>query len=241
MILKPTKQNPTLESWITNPWGLNILEPKPTTYTKDPLVLACVLKKLTDEKNQIYHSLDSSQVAAAITPEIVSYADLVRRHFSKKFMWAGLKSDKPVSDYRARTFHLLESRATSLTEQDKGIMVKLPWFYEEDLAYAELRENYAGHPVQEDPSFYHDRRALNLTHVKTTDRWRGKVRSNIFWFKDKNNRLYNLEVEKKNILFSFLKSLLEINSDVKLETNIAPSPVGGLQSCKLYNFSLYKD
>lgn len=210
-----------------------------TKFIEDPLVLSCSLKDLAS-RNEGFFSLNSNLVQTNITPEIREQAETIRSYFIKKYIWAGLKSDKGLSSFKSKTAQLLTSRETRLTETEVGLMVKLPWFYDEDMVYNELRSNYTPHPLANNPvPSYGKAHELELNFVHSNLRWRGNVRNQIYWFKDSENHLYHIALDLKNPLLLFFVGFL--TPRMKFESLLSPSTIGGIVSCKLYNYKLLKE
>lgn len=205
-----------------------------TEFKKDPLVLACVLKKYLEE-GKGYLSLESDSLIELITDQDIEYAEAIRKHYTKKFFWSAL-SNRPLSDYRRRLINLLENRITKCKDQDCGIYYKLPWFYEEDMTYEELKQKYR---TQEVPNIVYgmkkSKELLDLEYLKTTVSTQRKRKIERFWFTDQTY-LYGVELDQSNPLMEMFKHYLQ-DKHVTVEAYRTADRIDQMHYYKLHNFN----
>lgn len=114
---------------------------------EDPLILSCVIKRLTAETEGVFYSLEDERLVDMITDDDRAQAELVRKYFTKKFFWQNFTDHRSLSSFRSRVCFLLEGRVQECKDQDLGIYFKLPWFYDEDMIYEDFKKSYETNDV----------------------------------------------------------------------------------------------
>ncbi len=210
-----------------------------TEFKADPLVLACRLKRHIEEGNG-YLSLESNDLVELITPEDVELAETIRKYYSKKFFWKALADGRSLSDYRTRLINLLENRIDKCKDQDCGIYYKLPWFYQEDMAYEDFKLNYKTESI---PRIIYGVKAgpedFELTYVKSTVSTQRKRKIERFWFTDKTH-LYSIEVEQSNPLIDMFRHFLENSNPIKMQGYRSEDRIDQMYFYKIYKFNFTK-
>lgn len=213
---------------------------KETEFKEDPLVLAVSLKELWSRTGE-YISMEDLRVLENITDDIRERAEAVRKYFTKKFFWQNLKNSNHLSDYRRRVCYLLENHVRTCKDQDIGIYFKLPWFYEEDIVYEDLKKQYSTTDL---PRIVYGNKApkdtLKLTYLKTSFSYQRKRKVERFWFTN-GKYLYSMEIESTNPLIYMLKDKLESASEHTLNTFITQDRIDQMHYYKLFQFTFAKE
>ena len=213
---------------------------KETEFKEDPLVLAVSLKELWSRTGE-YISMEDLRVLENITDDIRERAEAVRKYFTKKFFWQNLKNSNHLSDYRRRVCYLLENHVRTCKDQDIGIYFKLPWFYEEDIVYEDLKKQYSTSDL---PRIVYGNKApkdtLKLTYLKTSFSYQRKRKVERFWFTN-GKYLYSMEIESTNPLIYMLKDKLESASEHTLNTFITQDRIDQMHYYKLFQFTFAKE
>lgn len=212
---------------------------KQKEWTEDPLVLSVALKDLHNKTGNFY-SLDSETIKESVTALHREEAERIRKYYTKKFFWTNLTNGRALSPFRSRLCYLLESRTLTTKDKDEGIYYKLPWFYEEDMAYEDLKKSlitkdlpkldYKVQPV-----------AKRLTFVKTTVGWQVKRKVHRFWFKDSENYLHGICIDESNPLLELFTDLIQRSAEHTFITRISEDRVDQMYYYKLHKFKLVKE
>lgn len=221
----------------------SIYQEKEQLFDEDPLVLSCSLKDLY-VRTKTLPDIKSVEVRENITPTIVEHSETVRKYYTKKFFWLGLQSNQGISGFRARTHHLLEHRVCKVKEQDIGIYFKIPWFYDEDMAYDEFKKTLNVSADTISKLSHNDRikpYVKRLEFLKTTFAWQRKTKIERFWFKDDNNFLYEIEVAVDNPLLEMFREILNENPSPLIQTRITEDRIDNLHYYKMFSFKFLKE
>ena len=213
-------------------------------FKDDPLALACSLKDLF-EQTQCHYSLDDPRVGENITEDNLEQAERVRKYYTKKFFWKNLSGTGKLSDFRSRLCYLLENRIRTCKEQDVGIYYKLPYFYQEDMAYDDFKQQYNttdvprvldGQPTR----LPVEKTQLTLKYLKTTTSRQQKRNLHRFWFTE-GTYLFNIEITNDNPLLEMFKQLVVEKMTITLDTYYNVDRLDQMYFYKLYKFSLTKE
>lgn len=212
---------------------------------EDPLVISCVIKRLTLENEGIYYSLEDHRIIELITDQDRETAEQVRKYFTKKFFWQNFTDNRNISPFRSRVCYLLENRVQDCQDQDLGIYYKLPWFYDEDMIYEDFKKSYNTTDV---PNIVYggiyggkrSREILNLQYLKNTFCYQRKRKIRRLWFTDQTY-LFSIELEDANPLLETFIDRLTSSSDVKLEAYRNIDRIDKMWFYKIFNFKLVKE
>jgi hypothetical protein len=212
---------------------------------EDPLVLSCVIKRLSAENEGVYYSLEDERLLDDIKEEDREQAELVRKYFTKKFFWQNFTDHRSLSSFRSRVCYLLESRIQECKDQDLGIYFKLPWFYDEDMIYEDFKKSYE---TVEVPNIVYGvpygskrvREIMNLQYLKHTFCYQRKRKIRRLWFTDQKY-LFSIEVEDANPLLETFIDSLTASGNVKLEAFRNVDRIDKMWFYKIFNFKLLKE
>lgn len=212
-----------------------------TALKDDPLVLACSLKRLHEKDGQ-WRSIEDTAVLENVDDDIRAYAEDIRKYFSKKFFWNNLSNIQSVSSFRSRALYLLENRVRNCKDKDIGCYFKLPWFYEEDMAYEKIKKNLVTDDI---PDIVYGgstrtKSNLTLTFVDSTISTQSKRKIERFWFTD-SVYLYQIEVATDNVLINMFKDLIEERKTLTFSTYYNKDRIDKMYFYKLFQFNLVKE
>jgi hypothetical protein len=210
-----------------------------TDFAVDPLESSVALKKLHDETG-LWYDLQDSRVIATIDPEVKATAELIRKYYTKKFFWSNFTHEKPLSSFRSRLCVLLETRERKLKEQDKGIIFKLPWFYNEDMAYDQFKKDYKTTELPYFKQYPQTKSIVKLKFLYTTKSMQKNRKTENFWF-TKDDYLYNIVIALDNPLREMFTGMIEENPEPTFETFITTDRIDQMHFYKLINFRFKKE
>ena len=209
----------------------------PIKFDVNPLVLSVRLKKIKTADPTQWFRLEDPTVKAKLMGEDFNEAESIKDYYSKKLMWNSLKDSK-LSDYRSTLMSLLSQVKTTLTKKEVGMIVTLPYFYEEDQVLDSIAKNYqvADCPVVK-PNLTKFQR--EMVYVHTTSRWINKTKFIFYWFADDNQYVYNIQIEEGNPLRKFFEDAVLTKSTSVFETHISKVDYP-FEYYKMFDYKLIK-
>lgn len=119
------------------------------TFKHDPIVLACASYRIWKISGRRWASLD--QMVPMSEDQVM--ADQIRNYYRAKITWQTLKSSdtfrKPISEFRRKLMGIIEG-TYEITNNDQGILYRLPYFYVEDTAEDSVFEEYTSVEIYRD-------------------------------------------------------------------------------------------
>lgn len=206
------------------------------TLVEDPLLLSCTLKRLvTDEPTNYSYSLTNKSLKEKITDDDRVYAENVRDYYCKQWFWASLNSSRNLSKFRHRAFYLMSNRIRTVKQDDIGIYYKMPWFYDEDMIYNDLKAKYVTKdlPVI---SYPRNKERIELEYIKSTISTQKNRKLERFWFTN-GTYLYTIQVQRDNPLLTMFRNMIEPGKTVSLETRIREDRIDQFYFYSLYDFN----
>jgi hypothetical protein len=215
---------------------------EPRRYREDPLVLSIAVKDLATINPGVYYPLDDLRVDDHVNDDHREMAEKIRKYYGKKFLWSNLSSNSSLSDFRTRVCYLLENHVRECVDRDSGIYYKLPYFYEEDMSYDQLKKQYntTDVPRIDNITSTNTKHRLTLTYVKTTSSRQKQRNVNRFWFTD-GTYLYSIGVTNDNPLLELFRQLVTEKMTITFDTCYNVDRLDQMYFYKLYNFTLTKD
>ena len=123
----------TLDETDELPWGTFSTEPKQPLpelkFSVDPLAAACASYRIWNSGGARWTELDQ----VTVTEEDNATADNIRRYYRERLVFEALKKtgSQQVSEFR-RKLGLLVDNNLRITKEEIGLLMRLPYFYEED-------------------------------------------------------------------------------------------------------------
>jgi hypothetical protein len=209
----------------------------PIKFDVNPLVLSVRLKKIKTADPSHWLRLEDPGVKSHLMGEDFNEAEAIKDYYSKKLMWTSLKDSK-LSDYRSTLMSLLSQVKTLLTKKEVGMIVTLPYFYEEDQVLDSIMKNYrvADCPVVR-PNLIKFQR--EMVYIHTTSRWMNKKKFLFYWFADDNQYVYNIQIEEGNPLRKIFEDAVLTKGTSVFETLIT-KVVHPFEYYKMFDYRLIK-
>jgi len=225
----------TIDIWETD---TELFTLGPTEYKKnnivfkdDPLVCAVVYKEIYDTA---YYRVTDDRLAGMVTQDHRDTAAKIKSYYGKKLMWASIKDDTALTEFRKKALTLIHSDTNEVNEKDVGIFVKLVWMYYEDQFYDQLASKYQTVNI---PGTSNNVESIDiqLDYVGVTERWISRKRYHFFWFKDDKGYIYSVQLEASNPLLAMFKSFA-CKDNVLFETRINWDHAGEHEFYKMHQF-----
>jgi len=189
-------------------------KPKTRVFEEDPIALGCAAHRVWTE-NQTTRWMDFEHVT--VEAEDREHADRIRTYYRARtqHILIDILKNGPtaVSEFRKKLSLIVHGQMTEYTDQDRGILYKLPYFYLEDTALERL---FAENAPAEYYRSLEDRRAhpeqfrLTLLDSVLVSRKHGETTQ--YWFRDDATpALYQWAIKNDNPLHSLVQSLVRRN------------------------------
>lgn len=210
---------------------------EPQTFDINPLVLSVRLKKIKDLDSNRWLRLDDTRVKAEITGDDWFDAQTISDYYSKKLMWTSLKDSK-ISTYRSHLLSFLKHPKATLTKKEVGMIVTLPYFYQEDQIYDQLVKYYCTKDVPS-PNSNMNKIMRELVYLHQTSRWVNKKKFIYYWFADDNKFIYNIQITEDNTLRKFFEDIVLTKPASIFETHITKE-VHPFEYYKMFDYRIVK-
>ena len=175
-------------------------------FQDDPVVLSCASWRIGESGGGLWSDLET---ITNVTEEDRVLGASIRKHFLDQLVMAKLRGQK-VSDWRAKLGAFLVGNH-ELTKAEIGMLYRLPYFYHEDQAVANVMK--LTKPV---PAFLrtHPSGPLvwNLHSVERVVQYRRANDTTQFWFCDEQRCPVMVAVSHKNNLHGVMDSLFDSGS-----------------------------
>ena len=112
-------------------------KPQPITFNEDPVAIACACWRLWKQGGPRWLDLDSSRVQE----QDHHRAGQLRSYYAGKMTFDAIKGQGLRTTFRQKLY-AIASNCHEYTEEDIGLLHRLPYLYEEDLCLDELTENF---------------------------------------------------------------------------------------------------
>ena len=189
---------------------------------EDPLLLSCVLYRLTNEDLNVLAATDlmSAFVKEQITDEDRVFAGTVRRHYNDKIVLTTLRGDR-ITPFRQDLGRFLSGEFKTTGESHQfptkflGMLYKLPYFYKYD---KELGTVFDGeyHSLKGDVLNY-DTEHKKLTFIKKIMSYRKGRNPHEYWFSDHKDDRIMLSVEARSPLADLFDHYLSSNKNISVK------------------------
>ena len=192
---------------------------------EDPLLLSCVLYRLTNEDPNIangsfVHDFTSDFVKAQITDEDRIFAGIVRRHYNDKIVLTTLRGDL-ITPFRQDLARFLSGEFKKIGEAHQfpskflGMFYKLPYFYKYD---KELRNVFDSeyHSLKGDELNY-ETENKKVTFIKKIKSHRKGRNPHEYWFRDHKDDRIMLSIEARAPLVDLFDHYLTTNEHIAVK------------------------
>ncbi len=187
-------------------------EPKTTVFDEDPIALGCAAYRIWTE-NRTIRWMDFDDVI--VEAEDRELADRIRKYYQERTNHILIdilkKGPTAVSEFRKKLSLIVHNQMHQYTAQDRGILYKLPYFYNEDTALERLFADNA-------PAEYYrslaDRNPkpeqFRLTLIDSILISRKHGETTQYWFRDDATpTLYQWTIKNDNPLHSLVQSIVQ--------------------------------
>jgi hypothetical protein len=212
--------------WYSDEFEVGATRPKGIAYQSDPLAIVLMMKLFDGKSNyEIAHDIRTANTLVINNNELPQSAERIRKYYRNKLMMHVLKGGT-LSQYRTDLRELVESENIYYIREDFiPMLVKLPDFYEEDTILDQLVKDY-----RTDARTYAKKGALDVTRTLMpiiSNRRKTRNGDSVnYYFNDKENKLYKLEVGPNNPLKHLFDR--EFKKDqLVFKTNIAGHRIRG--------------
>jgi hypothetical protein len=186
-------------------------KPKTRVFEEDPIALGCAAYRVWTE-NRTTRWMDFEHVT--VEAEDREHADRIRKYYQDRtnHILIDILKNGPtaVSEFRKKLSLIVHNQMTEYTDQDRGILYKLPYFYLEDTALERLFATNA-------PAEYYGNLAerytqpcqfrLKLIETILVSRKHGETTQ--YWFRDDATpALYQWTIKNDNPLHSLVQSIV---------------------------------
>ena len=192
-------------------------------FQDDPVVLSCASWRIGNAGDGLWTDLDT---ITDITEEDRVFGATVRKHFMDQLVMAKLR-DQKVSDWRAKLGAFLVGNH-ELIKAEVGMLYRLPYFYHEDQAVANVMKLTKPVPARlrtQPPGPL----VWNLHSVERVVQYRRANDTTQFWFRDGQDCPVMVAVGHTNNLHGVIDSLFDSGSISVAGRNASWKPFYGEQ------------
>lgn len=185
--------------------------PKTTVFTEDPIALGCAAYRVWTE-NHVTRWMEFEQVT--VESEDREQADRIRKYYQDRtnHILIDILKNGPtaVSEFRKKLSLIVHNQMTEYTAQDRGILYKLPYFYQEDTALDRLFANNVSNEYYRtlaDINPQPEQLRLTLLDSVLISRKHGETTQ--YWFRDDATpALYQWTIKNDNPLHGLVQSIV---------------------------------
>jgi hypothetical protein len=192
---------------------------------EDPLLLSCVLYRLTNEDPNIAngtfgHDFTSAFIKEQITDEDRIFAGTVRRHYNDKIVLTALRGDR-ITPFRQDLARFLSGEFKKAGENHEfptkflGMLYKLPYFYHYDKELSSVFDSEY-HSLKSDELNYTTENK-KLTFIKKVKSYRKGRDSHEYWFGDHKDDRIMLSVGTCSPLSDLFDHYLSSNTNISVK------------------------
>ncbi len=186
---------------------------EPLSFADDPIAMAVSAYRC--RAGQVMMDIQ----AATVTDEDRVRAQEIRNHYHRRFTFQLLtNSGRLLSEFQRKLMGIVAG-THAITQDDMGILYRIPFFYEEDLAVDQVIESSPKHPFDSQPFIGRTDRFELVSTISVERKFRSGTH---FWLRASSTAtLCKIAVTKDNPLRELLGSVLSL-PDLELTANWHP-------------------
>lgn len=190
-------------------------------YKIDPLVLSCARHRCN-----LSTSLELAEMC--VTGDDHDTAAEIRKYYSQKLCLVSLKNGELSEFRKSLAEYLTQESKTTLMEKQKGIVYRLPEFYDYDIRIESLISEYSTRRFTDNELQGNYSSTRNFNVIPLLKLRRNTRRGNLlhYWAKDSTNMLYRFVVEADNQLLWAWEEIWKSNS-LTIHGNLWPNKLHG--------------
>jgi len=205
------------------------------TFKQDPIACACASYRIWLE-NPAHRWSDLNSVV--VWQDDIEQAQALRTYYRQRLVMSALKKrDGRISEFR-RKLGALVTDQLEITNDELGLLYRLPYFYAEDLNIDYVAENTANcnaispMPMDSEPM------VMTFRPLRKIFRSRRSAETNQYWWTTKAGGIpFALSVRVDNPLISMIESLFD-REQVQLQSRVKPTTFRGYYPDRWY-YQLY--
>jgi len=163
----------------------------------NPIAAACASYRFGKETGIRWTRLSD----AKITDQDRTKAQELKNYYIGKLTVQALKG-RPLTEFRKKLYSILVDQ-TVVTEGDQGLIQRLPYFYDEDLAVTDVVANTVSVPTKT----VIPKQVVTLTPYTKIFQGRKHGEYTQFWWRDEQNHGVVLKLKTDNVLYSLIDSM----------------------------------
>lgn len=182
-----------------------------------------------------YHPGIPEKNYPTVAQEFIDQAEVINRHFRNKLLMAGLRG-YPISAFRIALLDHLENPLNLVNKHIK-ILLRLPDFYQEDIAMQNLMLKY-------DTADGLTSLDTSIEYVTTVDRVVSNRPHKRHYFKTNENNLICFHLEPDNVILPFMQYIVKEKRQVSFRGTVNMHNANGYPDFNFYmtgsnNYELY--
>jgi hypothetical protein len=188
-------------SSIIDEWLSDITEDKPAKILSidDPIAAACASYRYGKETGIRWTALAD----AKIEEQDRAKSQALRKYYAGKITFQAL-AGRPLTEFRKKLYGILTNEYR-VTEQDQGLLQRLPYFYEEDLGMEDIVAN----TVSADRRISTESATALLIPYKKIFQGRKRGEFVQFWWRNELNQGVVLSVKTDSQFFALIDGLFD--------------------------------
>jgi hypothetical protein len=175
-------------------------KPDPVVFKDDPVALAWASYRRFKDNGTRWVDLDD----VTATPEDYEKSAEIRKYYADRIVISMLRS-KTISEFRRKLYGVV-TNALQLNKADIGLLHRLPYFYEEDLAIDRVVAQTQGLDQRQET----ERVVANFTVIERIFKTRKTGEYTQFWLKsDQHTAPFMLIIKNDNPYYRFVTQVLQ--------------------------------
>ena len=184
---------------ITTPFEVDdiINSNQPLTVSHDALALSWAAYRAS----QVRGSRDYGWAEGDLLPEDHAQAAATRRYYGNRITMQCLKGAE-LTQFKKDLYKICQGGV--MLESHRGMLCQLPYFYHEDTAMDQLRQDFGSSTLRmTEPT----QNTVTLTPVRKIFKLRRRLNTVEYWFKNAQDQLFQMDVDERNVFYQLIQGL----------------------------------